>query len=98
MAIFQNFKEKHKNFCSKSATKMTNWIGNGGWITICVLGAFGIICASIGMVMRLIEFAKEDLATFFAMLFIGLTVWGTAIFGIYAIVKIIKQNKNLFKY
>ena len=98
MASFQNFKEKYKNFCSKSATKMTHWIGNGGWISICVLGAFGIIWASIGMVMLLIEVAKEDLATFFAMLFIGLIVWGTAIFGIYAIVKIIKQNKNLFKY
>jgi ABC-type polysaccharide/polyol phosphate export permease len=35
---------------------------------------------------------------FFAMLFIGLIVWGVAAFGIYAIVDIIRRNKNLFKY
>lgn len=93
--------DKLKNwsdFRSKTATKMTKWIGNGGWITICVLGALGIIFASSGMIMHLIDFAKEDLPTFFAMLFIGLIVWGTAAFGIYAIVKTIRRNKNLFKY
>ena len=96
--MFDKLKTWHKDFCGNTATKMTNWIGNGGWITICVLAAFGVILASSGMIMHLIDFAKEDLTTFFAMLFIGLIVWGTAAFGIYAIVKTIRRNKDLFKY
>jgi hypothetical protein len=96
--MINKLKTWYKDFCGNTATKMTNWIGNGGWITICVLGAFGVICASTGMIMHLINFAKEDLPTFFAMLFIGLIVLGTAVFGIYAIVKTIRRNKDLFKY
>lgn len=96
--MFNKLKIWYKDFCSNTATKMTNWIGNGGWITICVLGAFGVICASSGMIMHLIDFWHEDKGLFFAMLFIGLIVWGVAAFGIYAIVDIIRRNKNLFKY
>lgn len=90
--------ESNAKYCSKIATKMTNWIGNGSWITICVLGAFGAILALSGMVMHLFNFWHEDKGLFFAMLFIGLIVWGVAAFGIYAIVDVIRRNKNLFKY
>lgn len=96
--MINKLKTWYKDFCSNTATKMTNWIGNGGWITICVVGAFGIIFASTGMVMHLFNFWHEDKGLFFAMLFIGLIVWGVAAFGIYAIVDIIRRNKNLFKY
>lgn len=86
------------NFCSKTATKMTNWIKNGGWIIICVLGAFGVILALTGMVMHLFNFWYEDKGLFFAMLFIGLILWVVAAFEIYAIINVIRRNKDLFKY
>lgn len=98
MRILDTFKKKHDEYCDKTATKMTKWIGNGGWITICVLGGLGVLLAFFGMVIHLIEFAKGDVGTFIAMLFIALIVWGAAGLGIYGIVKIIKHNRELFNY
>lgn len=86
-----------KKIWDKLGNSVVNWVNNGGWITMCILGAFGIIMASSGMIMHLINFWHEDKATFFAMLFIGLIVWGVAGFGIWAIADIIKKNKKLFK-
>jgi hypothetical protein len=54
--------------------------------------------ASSGMIIRLIDiWHTEDRGTFFALLFIGLIVWGVAAFGIWAIANVIKNNKDLFK-
>ena len=76
---------------------LAKWINNGGWFTLCVLGALGIIISGTGMIMSLITLAKENLSTFFICLIIDLVVLGVAIFGIYNIVKIIKTNKDIFK-
>lgn len=86
-----------KKIWDKLGNSVVNWVNNGGWITMCILGALGIIMASSGMIMHLINFWHEDKAIFFAMLFIGLIVWGVAGFGIWAIADIIKKHKNLFK-
>jgi hypothetical protein len=91
-------KDKNVKWCNKISTKMSKWIGNGGWITICIIGAFGVIMASSGMIMHLINFWHEDKVVFFSMLFVGLIVWGAATFGIWAIANIIRKNKELFKY
>jgi hypothetical protein len=83
----------------KTGNWIVDWINNkGGWAVACIVGAFGIIMASSGMIMCLIDFWYEDKPTFFAMLFIGLIVWGVAVFGIWAIINLIKRNKDLFKY
>ena len=86
-----------KKIWDKLGNSVVNWVNNGGWITMCILGALGIIMASSGMIMHLINFWHEDKATFFAMLLIGLIVWGVASFGIWAITDIIKKHKKLFK-
>ena len=81
----------------KNAIKMSNWISNGGWIVICLLGGTGIIFCSFGMIVQLINVAQtEDLALFLTLLVIGLIVWGAACLGIYGIIKTIKRNKDLF--
>ena len=76
---------------------LAKWINNGGWFTLCILGAFGIIISVIGMILSLITLAKENLSTFFICLIIDLIVLGVAIFGIYNIVTLIKTNKDIFK-
>lgn len=76
---------------------LAKWINNGGWFTLCILGAFGIIISGTGMIMSLITLAKENLSTFFICLIIDLIVLGVAIFGIYNIVTLIKTNKDIFK-
>ena len=76
---------------------LAKWINNGGWFTLCILGAFGIIISIIGMILSLITLAKENLSTFFICLSIDLVVLGVTIFGIYSIIKLIKTNKNIFK-
>lgn len=76
---------------------LAKWINNGGWLTLCILGAFGIIISVTGMLMSLITLAKESLSTFFICLSIDLVVLGVAVFGIYGIIKFIKNNKDIFK-
>lgn len=76
---------------------LAKWINNGGWFTLCILGAFGIIISVTGMIMSLITLAKENLSTFFICLIIYLVVLSVAVFGIYSIVKLIKTNKDIFK-
>lgn len=84
---------------NKIGNSVVDWVNKkGGWLTCCILGAFGVIMASSGMIIRLIDiWHTEDRGTFFTLLFIGLIVWGVAAFGIWAIANVIKNNKNLFK-
>ena len=76
---------------------VAKFINSGGWFTLCILWALGIIISIIGMIMSLITLAKENLSTFFVCLSIDLVVLGVAVFGIYSIVKLIKTNKDIFK-
>lgn len=82
---------------AKLFNPLAKWINNGGWFTFCVLGAFGIIISATGMTMSLITIAKESLSTFFICLSIGLVVLGVGVFGIFGVVKLIKNNKDIFK-
>lgn len=84
-------------FILKLFNPLAKWINNGGWFTLCILGAFGIIISVTGMTMSLITLAQESLSTFFICLSIDLVVLGVVIFGIYSIVKLIKTNKDIFK-
>lgn len=78
--------------------KFHDFLKGGGWVTIVTLGGCGVLFASYGMVRILIEAYKENGATssFWAMIFIGLIVWGVAIFGVWAIIDIIKRHKDKF--
>lgn len=82
---------------AKLFNPLVNWINNKGWVTLCVLGIFGIIIASTGMLISLITLAQESLSTFFICLSIDLIVLGVAVFGIWSVVKLIKNNKDIFK-
>lgn len=78
--------------------KIHKFISNGGWITICVIGAFGVILATTGMILILIDIFKTcDLVTSITMLLFTLLIWGVAGLGIITIIKMIKNNPNVFK-
>ena len=78
--------------------KIHKFISNGGWITICIIGAFGVILATIGMILMLIDIFKTcDLATSMTMLSFTILIWGVAGLGIITIIKMIKNNPNVFK-
>ena len=86
------------NWFDKLSNKLATWINNGGWVSICILGAFGIIMAFCGLVLTLIDIYHEcDIGTFICCIIIDIIVMSTAIFAIYAIVNLIKKNKDLFK-
>lgn len=85
------------NIIKRFSRSLSDWINNGGWITCCILGFIGIILSLTGMGMSLISLAKEDLTCFFICLVIDLIVLGVAVFGISGIIKIIRNNKDLFK-
>ena len=82
---------------AKLFNPLTKWINKGGWFTLCILGAFGIIISITGMTMSLITLAQESLSTFFICLSIDLIVLGVVVFGIFGVVKLIKNNKDIFK-
>ena len=78
--------------------KLHKFISNGGWITICIIGAFGVILATTGMILMLIDIFKTcDIVTSITMLLFTLLIWGVAGLGIITIIKMIKHNPNTFK-
>ena len=78
--------------------KIHKFISNGGWISICVIGAFGVMLAAIGMILTLIDIFKTcDLVTSITMSLFTLLIWGVAGLGIITIIKMIKNNPNTFK-
>ena len=85
-----------KNVFIKISKPIASWINKGGWFHCCILGIIGIVMCSIGMVMTLINLAKDDLTTFLTCLIIDIIVWITAIIGIFGIIRIIKNNKDIF--
>lgn len=82
---------------AKLFNPLAKWINNGGWFTLCILGAFGIIISITGMTMSLITLVKEDLLTFFICLIVDLIVLSVSAFGLWGVVKLIKNNKDMFK-
>ena len=79
--------------------KFHDFIKSGGWIEILVVAAFGISGASLGMIRILIDSYKENGAdaTFWVMIVIGAIIWGTLAFGVWAIARLIRRNKDIFK-
>jgi hypothetical protein len=79
--------------------KFHEFLKSGGWIEIIAVGAFGVLCASAGMIRILVDSYKEcgaD-AAFWFMVVIGAIVWGTLAFGVWAIARLIRQHKDIFK-
>jgi hypothetical protein len=79
--------------------KFHEFLKSGGWIEIIAVGAFGVLCASAGMIRILVDSYKECCAdaAFWFMVVIGAIVWGTLAFGVWAIARLIRQHKDIFK-
>lgn len=79
--------------------KFHEFLKSGGWIEIIVVGAFGILCASAGMIRILVDSYNESGgdAAFWFMVVVGAIVWGTLAFAAWAIVRLIRQHRDIFK-
>ena len=79
--------------------KFHEFIKSGGWIEIIAVGAFGVLCASGGMIRILIDSYNESGAdaSFWVMVVIGAIVWGTLAFAVWAIVRLIRRHRDIFK-
>ena len=79
--------------------KFHEFLKSGGWIEIIAVGAFGVLCASTGMIRILVDSYNESGAdsAFWFMVVVGAIVWGTMAFAIWAIVRLIRQHKDIFK-
>jgi hypothetical protein len=79
--------------------KFHEFLKSGGWIEILAVGAFGVSGASIGMIRILINSYNESGAdaAFWFMTVVSAIVWGTLAFAIWAIVRFIRQHRDIFK-
>ena len=79
--------------------KFHEFLKSGGWIEILAVGAFGIICASAGMIRILIDSFNEYGAdpVFWFMIFWGAIIWCTLALAIWAIARLIRQHRDIFK-
>ena len=79
--------------------KFHEFLKSGGWIEILALGIFGVLTASGGMIRILIDSYNESGAdpAFWFMVVIGAIVWGTLAFAVWAIARLIRQHKDIFK-
>ena len=79
--------------------KFHEFLKSGGWKEIIAVGVFGILCASAGMIRSLIDSYNTNGAdsTFFAMVVVGAIVWGTLAFAVWAIARLIRQHRDIFK-
>ena len=79
--------------------KFHEFLKSGGWIEIIAVGAFGVLCASTGMIRILVDSYNESGAdsAFWFMVVVGAIVWGTMAFAIWAIARLIRQHKDIFK-
>ena len=81
----------------KQYFNILNWIKNGAWIAVLILGAFGVILASIGMILTLVDIYHTcELGTFIGCAVIGILVLIAACVGVYGIVIVICKHKDLF--
>ena len=79
--------------------KFHEFLKSGGWIEIFAVGAFGIICASVGMIRILIDSYNESGAdpAFWFMVVICAIVWCTLAFAVWAIARLIRRHRDIFK-
>lgn len=98
MELIKNLKKKHDEIVPKIAGVMTSFIRNGGWITICTIGAVGVLYALIGMHITLLDiYYTSGTFAFISCVIILLVVLFASGLGIKGIVNIIRKNKDLFK-
>jgi hypothetical protein len=79
--------------------KFHEFLKSGCWIEILAVGAFGVSGASIGMIRILVDSYNESGAdaAFWFMTIVGAIVWGTLAFAIWAIVRLIRKHRDIFK-
>jgi hypothetical protein len=79
--------------------KFHEFFKSGGWIEIIAVGAFGVLCASAGMIRILVDSYNESGAdaAFWFMVVVGAIVWGTLAFAVWAIARLIRQHRDIFK-
>ena len=87
------------NFTMGFGLKFHEFLKSGGWIEIIALGIFGVLTASGGMIRILIDSYNESGAdpAFWFMTVIGAIVWGTLAFAVWAIARLIRQHRDIFK-
>ena len=79
--------------------KFHEFLKSGGWIEIIAVGIFGILTASAGMIRILIDSYNENGAdpAFWFMVVVGAIVWGTLAFAVWAIARLIRRHRDIFK-
>lgn len=79
--------------------KFHEFLKSGGWIEIIALAIFGIVCASSGMIRILVDSYNEYGAdpAFWFMVTMGAIVWGMLAFAVWAIGRLIRQHRDIFK-
>jgi len=79
--------------------KFHEFLKSGGWIEIITIGIFGILTASAGMIRILIDSYNGNGAdpAFWFMIVIGTIVWGTLAFAVWAIARLIRRHRDIFK-
>ena len=79
--------------------KFHEFLKSGGWIEIIAVGIFGVLTASAGMIRILIDSYNESGAdpAFWFMVVIGAIVWGTLAFAVWAIARLIRRHRDIFK-
>ena len=79
--------------------KFHEFLKSGGWIEIILVGTFGVLWASAGMICILVDSYNESGAdpAFWSMVVVGAIVWGTMVFAVWAIARLIRQHRDIFK-
>ena len=79
--------------------KFHEFLKSGGWIEIIAVGIFGVLTTSAGMIRILIDSYNESGAdpAFWFITVIGAIVWGTLAFAVWAIARLIRQHRDIFK-
>ena len=79
--------------------KFHEFLKSGGWIEIIAVGIFGVLTTSGGMIRILLDSYNESGAdpAFWFMTVIGAIVWGTLAFAVWAIARLIRQHRDIFK-
>ena len=86
-----------KNLIKKFGTNVYDFINNGGWKTVLLVGVFGISLCLIGMGSTIINiFLDKDYKSLIFVVVVDFVVISVLIFAIINIFKLIKNNKDIF--
>ena len=86
-----------KNLIKKFGTNVYDFINNGGWKTVLLVGVFGISLCLIGMGSTIISiFLDKDYKSLIFVCVVDFIVILVLIFAIINISKLIKNNKDIF--